>query len=199
MKDFDLKDIETKTDEELLVLSLLQPDAYEHLVSRYEEAFTYKVLSIVKNKEEAEDIVQDTFVKIYVHGRKFKPQEGATFKSWAYRVLLNTCFSRLKKLKREKEFVAAVEPEILQSFGEDSKEESKLNFDHFLFIVSKLTKSASKLLKKVMLEGKSHEQIASEEGISIEAARTRLHRARSEFKKVDRDYRLKTINKIKNA
>ena len=181
-------EIEKKDDHEVLARSLTQPKVFEILVSRYEQAFLNKVTAIVRNKEEAQDIVQDTFVKIYIHGAKFKLQEGASFKSWAYRILLNTCFSYCKKWKREREFVAAVEPEVLQSFGALDDTEQKLNLDHFLFVASKLPNATAKLLKKVALEGKGHEDIALEEGTTVGATRTRLHRAREEFKKVDADY-----------
>ena len=186
------QEIENKADHEVLALSLAQPSVFEILVSRYEQAFLNKVTAIVKNREEAQDIVQDTFVKIYIHGAKFKLQEGASFKSWAYRILLNTCFSYCKKRKREREFVSAVEPEILQSFGALDDNERKLNLDHFLFVASKLPSATAKLLKKVMLEGKGHEDIALEDGMTVGATRTRLHRAREEFKKVDEVYATQT-------
>ncbi len=189
---FQVKEIENKADHEVLALSLAQPSVFEILVSRYEQAFLNKVTAIVKNREEAQDIVQDTFVKIYIHGAKFKLQEGASFKSWAYRILLNTCFSYCKKRKREREFVSAVEPEVLQSFGALDDNERKLNLDHFLFVASKLPSVTAKLLKKVMLEGKGHEDIALEDGMTVGATRTRLHRAREEFKKVDEVYATQT-------
>lgn len=185
-------EIEDKADHEVLALSLTRPSVFEILVSRYEHVFLNKVTGIVKNREEAQDIVQDTFVKIYIHGAKFKLMDGASFKSWAYRILLNTCFSYCKKRKREREFVAAVEPEILQSFGVMDDNEQKLNLDHFLFVASKLPNVTAKLLKKVMLEGKGHEDIALEEGMTVGATRTRLHRAREEFKRVDSIYATQT-------
>ena len=88
-----------------------------------------------------------------------------------------------KEENREKEFVSAVDPEVLQSFGDVEDIEHKRNIEHFSFIISKLPVLVSSLLKKVMLEGKSHEDIAIEEGVTVGAVRTRLHRAREEFKK----------------
>lgn len=199
METQDLINREQMNDIDVISLSFSQPNLFEIIVSRYQQPFLHKIQSIVKNREEAEDIVQDTFVKIFIHGNTFKPQDGATFKSWAYRVLLNTCFSYLKKKNREKEFVSAVDPEVLQSFGDVEDIEHKRNIEHFLFIISKLPVLVSSLLKKVMLEGKSHEDIAIEEGVTVGAVRTRLHRAREEFKKVDKSYNQLTISKIKDA
>ncbi len=195
----DLINPEHLNDADVLRLSLSRPNTFEVIVARYEQPFLHKVLAIVKNREEAEDIVQDTFVKIFIHGNKFHPQDGATFKSWAYRVLLNTCFSYLKKKNRQREFVSAVDPDVLQSFGETEDVERTRNIEHFLFVVSKLPVLVSSLLKKVMLEGKSHEDIALEEGVTVGAVRTRLHRAREEFKKVDKNFNRLTVSKIKDA
>lgn len=195
----DLINREKLNDVDVLSLSFSQPNLFEIIVSRYQQPFLHKILSIVKNREEAEDIVQDTFVKIFIHGSKFKPQDGATFKSWAYRVLLNTCFSYLKKKNREKEFVSAVDPEVLQSFGDMEDIDRTRNIEHFLFVISKLPVLVSSLLKKVMLEGKSHEDIALEEGVTVGAVRTRLHRAREEFKKVDKNYNQLALSKTKDA
>lgn len=192
-------DFEDRDDHEVLALSLIQPNVFEILVSRYERAFLNKILTITRDKEDAQDIVQDTFVKIYAHGGRFKLQENASFKSWAYRILLNTCFSHCKKKKRERDFVALVETEVLQSFGETADEERRLNLDHFLFIASKLPYSTARLLKKVMFEGKGHEDIASEEGMTVGAARTRLHRAREEFKKIDGGYASRYATRISNS
>mgnify|MGYP001564504531 CR=1 FL=1 len=100
------------TDEELLAKSFDDPRKFEALIDRYEEAFIRKAFYILGNKEAAEDAVQDAFVKIYKNARRFKPQPGAGFKSWGYRILVNTCFTAYKKHKREGVFLADLDPEF---------------------------------------------------------------------------------------
>ena len=80
-------------DEEILAASLEKPAFFKILVDRYQEAFLRKALSILRRQEDAEDIVQETFVKIYFNGKKFKKMEGIEFKSWAYKILINTSFN----------------------------------------------------------------------------------------------------------
>lgn len=195
-----LKDAENKPDHEVLALSTRDPRFFEVIVNRYEQVFINKISAILKNKEEAQDVVQDTFVKIYMNAHRFELQEGASFKSWGYKILLNTCFTFCKKNKRQKDFVSNVDQDILNSVsasvvsahgggaGSGDEYEKKLDTDHFLFVVSKLPETFGKLLKRVALEGKTHEDISKEEGISVGAVRTRLHRARREFKKVKENY-----------
>src|SRR3990167_10895770 len=64
-------------DEEILALSIRQPSLFALLVRKYEEPFMRKALSIVRQREAAEDVVQEAFAKIYLNAHKFKKQDGA--------------------------------------------------------------------------------------------------------------------------
>ena len=88
-------------DEEILAASLEKPALFRILVARYQEAFIRKALGILRQREEAEDIVQETFVKIYFNGKKFKKMEDVEFKSWAYKILVNTAISRYRKISKK--------------------------------------------------------------------------------------------------
>ena len=179
-----LQNAKEMADHEVLTLSIKNPQVFEVLVDRYEEPFLNKTNAILKNKEQAQDVVQDTFVKIYLNAGRFELQEGASFKSWGYKILLNTCFTYCKKKNRERDFVSNVDQDILNTFGAAGEEEKKLDLDQFLSVVSKLPETFARMLKLVAIEGKTHEDVAEAEGISVGAARTRLHRARKEFRKV---------------
>ena len=90
------------SDEEILNISISKPDIFSVLITRYEEAFLRKARSILHGKEDAEDIVQETFTKIYLNAPKFKKQEGASFKSWGYKILINTSFTYYQRLKKKR-------------------------------------------------------------------------------------------------
>ena len=70
-------------DEMVLKLSLKEPVYFSALVDRYEASFLKTAFGIVRSRHEAEDIVQETFTKIYLNGSRFKKQPDARFKSWA--------------------------------------------------------------------------------------------------------------------
>src|SRR3989344_9344870 len=82
------------SDEEVLRASQKNPDAFAILVSRYEEAFLRKARSILYAREDAEEVVQDAFTRIYVYADRYVPQEGASFSSWAYAILTRLAFTR---------------------------------------------------------------------------------------------------------
>lgn len=188
-------DLKDKDDSEVLELSIATPEIFSVIVERYEKLFLDKATKILRSKEEAHDVVQDTFVKIYIHADKFTPQEGATFKSWAYKILLNTCFSFCKKKKREREFMSKLDDETMALFGApDGAFEKQVILDRFLTVVSKIPVALARVLRMAVVQGKSNEDIANEEGITVGAVRTRLHRARKEFETARNKFELKTNN-----
>lgn len=169
------------TDEQVLAQSVTNPNAFEILVSRYQEAFLRKLRGMRLSDESAEDIVQDAFVKIYLNAGKFKKVPGASFKSWGYRILINTALTALGKDKREKLATVDLDPEVVEQMGSDDSEfERQWDKDYFLSIVSKIPLTLGRTLT-LAFEGKTAEDIATLERTTIEAVRTRLSRARTEF------------------
>ncbi len=191
-----LEEAREKGDEEILALSPDSPELFEVLVDRYEDAFIRKALSIVRKREDAEDIVQEAFVKIYLNARRFKVQEGASFKSWGYKILINTTLTKAKRLTRDRGRTAIDDdPEFMEHLPDASfpvNESRRLDLDEFMSVVSRIPVVFARLLKQSVIEGKSSEQIAAEEGISVGAVRTRLHRAKKEFQKVNAEFHEKT-------
>jgi len=175
-------------DEEVLTISVSNPDAFEIIVERYQEAFLRKARSIIGRRREVEDAVQDAFVKIYINSGRFKVQEGATFNSWAYKILINTCLTYLQKLKRDGSRRVEIDDEVFAQVIPDFREADRIEYamdkDEFLSIVSRIPNTLARVLKKVFLEGKTPQDIAAEDDVSPSAIRTRIHRAKKEFKKV---------------
>ncbi|MBI2475670.1 MAG: RNA polymerase sigma factor [Candidatus Taylorbacteria bacterium] len=181
--------VTARSDEEILAVSVKNPDIFSVLVDRYQEAFLRKANYIIKNDPEtARDVVQDTFVKIYLNAARFQVQEGATFKSWGYKILINTCFTKYKKLKGEQVFLSDLDPEIQElvpSKYDLNSFEQKLDTDYVLSLISKLPVILGRVLRLYSVEGKAQKEIAKMEGISLGAVRARIHRAKKEIKKMN--------------
>lgn len=175
-----------RSDEEILALSVTQPDVFGVLVERYQDAFLRKAGQIILNDPEtARDIVQDVFVKIYLNAAKFQVQEGASFKSWGYKILINTCFTKYKKIKGERVYLQDLDPEIQElvpSKADSVHFEQKLDTDYVLSLISKLPVMLGRVLRLYSVEGKAQKDIAKMEGISLGAVRARIHRAKKELK-----------------
>jgi RNA polymerase sigma-70 factor, ECF subfamily len=84
------------TDEELVRRSKEDDErAFGELISRYESKVYSLALRMVRNPEDAEDVLQDTFLRAY---RGIKSFQGAsTFSTWIYRITANSALMRLRK------------------------------------------------------------------------------------------------------
>lgn len=175
------------SDEELLKRSFNHPHLFERLLERYEEAFLRKAYYILGTKEAAQDAVQDAFVKIYKNAKRFEPQPGAGFKSWAYRILVNTCFTAYKKAKGEGAFLADLDPEIqelVSDKGAKDRREQELDRDEVESLLRELSDGLAEPMRLHFIEGKPHADVAKIMGISEGAVRARVHRAKQELKEL---------------
>lgn len=77
--------------------------AFSVLVNQYKDLVFTLSYKMLKNKEEAEEVSQDTFVKVYNSLNKFKGD--SKFSTWIYKITYNTCLDRLKKCKKESNVV----------------------------------------------------------------------------------------------
>src|SRR3990167_5895431 len=94
------EDLNKIPDDEILRKSIDNPSFFGILVDRYQPAFVGKARNIVRSQEEAEDIAQEAFTKIYLNAGKFEKLPGIEFKSWAWRILVNTALTHYRKIKK---------------------------------------------------------------------------------------------------
>jgi|SRR3989338_440150 len=177
-------------DEDILRASQNEPAIFEILVERYQEPLLRAALRVVRRREEAEDIVQEAFVKMYRYAGKFEKLDGIEFKSWAYKIAINTAITHYRKLKRGSE-VLAEDPAIFQEAGDDLVE-SRFSFaaDAKAAVARALEQMPEHLrsvLHRYYLEDKSYRTIAEEEKISIPTLKMRLFRAKKMFKKINKE------------
>ncbi|MFD1063407.1 RNA polymerase sigma factor [Winogradskyella litorisediminis] len=95
----------TTNDHQLIKLILNgNQNAYAQLVNRYKDLVFTLALRMLKNREEAEEVSQDAFVKVYKSLDKFKGD--SKFSTWIYKVTFNTCLDNLKKNKKHRNNVS---------------------------------------------------------------------------------------------
>lgn len=183
-----INDIHDWDDEQVLLASRAQPWLFTVIVERYQEPFLRKAKGIVRNPLDAEEIVQDAFTKIYIYADKYEPQAGAKFSSWAYRILMNTAFTRYQKLVKEGQRFTTIDPEFEQFIGE-MKEHSGFEEkrDGIERILARLPEHLSYVLRLHYLEHWSQEDIAAETAENVGTIKARIHRAKEAFRKESRD------------
>lgn len=99
------KILDQESDEDLIA-RITQGDraAYAMVVMRHSNRFLALADRLLKNRSQAEDVIQEVFFKLWQNADKFNPEAGK-FTTWFYRVVSNKCFDE----KRKKKLVALPE------------------------------------------------------------------------------------------
>ena len=179
-----LEALKDAPDEEVLRASRALPDAFAILLERYEAAFLRRAQHILRSPEEAEEVVQDTFTRIYLYADRYHAQEGAQFSSWAYTILTRLCYTRYQKLKREQGRTLDLDPEAFERLPDSHAFLDELSIKHeILNALSRVPESCARVLRLQFLEGKTQEEIAELEGSTVPAIKTRVFRAKKALRK----------------
>lgn len=165
--------------------------AYDELIRRYQRKIYQLVYNMTSNREDAEDLTQDVFVKAYQALRHFKGD--SSFYTWVYRIAVNRTINYLKKRKRGAalsldDMDQAVERD--PDYVELRARESPVRDASLSELQKKLNEALQTLSEKhrtvvVMhdIQGVPHEEIARVLGCSEGTVRSRLFYARQELQK----------------
>ena len=164
-------------------------DAFAELIERHRNTCLRLALSIVRNEEDAEDEVQNASWKAFDHLSQF--QREAKFSTWLSRIVVNQCLMRLRKDRRARflyldEGLANEEVETLELPSRDATPEAGLAQGELKQVLKLEIARIPPLLRDVFLlrdvEELPMSDVASQLGISIAAAKSRLLRARLELR-----------------
>jgi RNA polymerase sigma-70 factor (ECF subfamily) len=138
----------------------------------------------LRTPEDAEEVVQDAFVKIYLYADSYQAQSGATFASWAYTILNRVAYTKYQKMKSARSERIELDPEHFEALADAKAEffEDLSVRSEVVAALAKLPETAAKILRLQFIEGKTQEEIAASEELSIPAVKTRIHRAKRLFK-----------------
>ena len=178
-------------DDRALVASASQGDlgAYDQLVRRYQARIYGLVYNMTSSKEDAEDLVQDVFVKAFSSLKGFRGT--SSFYTWIYRIAINRTINFLKKRKKRQALSLNDVDEGVErdpAYVELSARESPARDTSLLDLQEKLNKALLTLSEKhrtvVVLhdiQGLPHEEIARMTGCSEGTVRSRLFYARQQL------------------
>ena len=172
---------ELETNEEFLVQECISRSRLAQKVV-YEQNYSHLLSCCIRyceNQEEAEDILHDSFIKIFKVIRKFNG--SSTLKTWLTRLVINEVLMYLRKKKRlpkqtelksDHTEVAEISEEELQHFS--GKEVLKL--------IQKLPAGYKEILCLYSIDGYNHEEIGTALNIAPATSRSQLSRARKQLK-----------------
>lgn len=184
--------------EALLIADLCEGDetALAPLVEKYKRMVYRLAMQITKNHTDADDVMQETFIKVYRSIRTFR--KDAAFETWLYRIAVNEALNFVKRRERRRESAleAAAEGEYevatrhrAQIASDPHVHAEKAELRHH---VTKAVNSLSLKHRTVVIlhefEGLTHAEIASILNCSEGTVRSRLHYARKKLRTLLKPY-----------
>ena len=171
--------------EELNINEIKRQQDFQTEAMPHQSALYNYALKIVRNSDDAQDLVQETYYKAYKNYHQFN--EGTNSKAWMFMILKNTFINNYRKLKKEP---AKLDYDEIESFYESIKSDQvnynnlDLDFYNNLFddelstALAKLPEKMKEVFLLCDLEGYTYEEIAEIVNIPVGTVRSRLHRAR---------------------
>jgi RNA polymerase sigma-70 factor, ECF subfamily len=151
-------------------------DAFETLISNYENKIYNLCFYTLKNKEDALDASQEVCLKIYKSISKFKGD--SKFSTWVYRITHNTCMDFIKKRKDEVSFDEVTNLEIHKEVRIDEIIESKELKMEIKKCILKISNDFRTMIILRDVNGLSYQEISEILNIEVGTVKSRLNRAR---------------------
>ena len=179
-------------DEAVLVSQAREGDitAFSELVRRYEGKIFRLAQHITQNREDAEDVLQETFMKAYEHLDQFKGD--SKFYTWIVRIAVNQALMKLRRRKTDKsvsldEQIDTGEDTIVREIAAwDEDPEQRFSRDELGEILDTAVQSLDPPYRSVFvlrdIEEMSTEETAEALGLSVPAVKSRLLRARLQLR-----------------
>jgi len=169
--------------------------AFEELVNRYERKVYNIAYRITKNREEAEEVLQETFLSVYKSLKRFKGKSA--FSTWLYRIAVNAALMRMRK--KRVETVSLDEPlisdngdHLRREIPDWSTPEDEIEKKRLMQVISEAIDSLPDGYKTVVLlrdgEGLSNSEVAHILKTSVPSVKAKLHRARMHLRSRLSDY-----------
>lgn len=190
--------------EKLLVSKSKKGDilAFEKLISSYEKKAYNIAYRMMNNEEDAKDVTQEAFIKIYKSIKNFR--EESSFSTWLYRIVTNVCLDELRKKKRNETTPLELNIEndkgtthIEIGMDEETPEDLYERLEERQMILNTINSLKDDYKTVIILrdiQGFSYEEIASILSCSLGTVKSRINRARNALKDKLR-YRLELYDK----
>jgi RNA polymerase sigma-70 factor (ECF subfamily) len=184
--------------EALLIADLCEGDetALAPLVEKYKRMVYRLAMQITKNHADADDVMQETFIKVYRSIRTFR--KDAAFETWLYRIVVNEALNFVKRRERQRESTLETASEAeyeattryraqIANDPHAHAEKSELRH-HVTEAVNSLSLKHRTVVILHEFEGLTHAEIASILNCSEGTVRSRLHYARKKLRTLLQPY-----------
>ena len=174
------------------------PKAFPSIVGRYQVRLLNFIYRMIGDRERAEDLVQEAFIRVHRHLHRFDP--ARKFSTWIYTIASNLAKNELRSRRRNplvffqsiKRLWQDEESKPLQYEDVSSRPDEVYQRQHLQELVDETVVQLTPHHREVFilreLEGKSYEEIAEIVGCNIGTVKSRLNRARHSFAELIRPF-----------
>ena len=164
-------------DDKALIENFLRGDvkSYNEIVHRHQGWVRGMTMNIVKNPQDAEDISQDVFVKVYFALNRFRFE--SEFKTWLYRIVINKINNHFRKQKLRSVFSAELKEELAEEPTSSTSNENKL-FE----MTHKLPRFQRNIVLLRVYQDMSFKMIGQVLNITENSAKVSFHKAKVNLK-----------------
>ena len=172
-------------EQDLIRLSLAgNSSAFGQLVSRYQDRLYTAMISVVGSAEEAEDVVQESFIQAYIKLDTFQMQ--SRFFTWLYRIAFNNALSRRRRNRGQVSLDHTRETTGNEPIDDGDAPDSDMVRNENVRLVQETMQQLSDDHRVILvlreMQEMAYEEIAEVLQISIGTVRSRLNRARSQLR-----------------
>ncbi|VXC50318.1 RNA polymerase sigma factor [Sphingobacterium multivorum] len=155
---------------------------FEIIYKEYAPAIRKLCLSYTGDRDNAEDLIQETFITVWKKPDSFR--NDAKLSTWIYRIAINNCLTSMRK---KHQHLKKMTDTSCIDIPEDSSNEKIQQIDLLYKCISKL-KEADRVLITLVLDEKPYEQIAEITGITENNLRVKIHRIKKELTEIFHKY-----------
>ncbi|MGB3466107.1 MAG: sigma-70 family RNA polymerase sigma factor [Cyclobacteriaceae bacterium] len=148
--------------------------AQKALYDRYSSLLLAICIRYLKDRNDAEDVMIQGFMKVYSNLHKFRGE--GSFEGWIKRIIVNDCLSYIRK---NRSMYVETEIEKAENNPDCSFLDKNLEVDDLMAMIGKLPSGYRTVFNLYAIEGYSHAEIAEQLEISVNTSKSQLSRARS--------------------
>ena len=154
--------------------------AYAHIINKYKNQLYATILRMCNNPQDAQDLVQDAFIKVYNQLSKYNGK--GSFSSWMYRVALNHCMDEFRKKRykmkqveiNEEHVVNLNHPEVIFLKKEKSRQLERL--------IATLPEDERLIILLRYVNELSYNEISELAEVPLSKVRNKIHRAKKKMR-----------------
>lgn len=158
-----------------------KPAAQRLMYARFSGQLFATAIRHTNSREDAEDVLQDSFVKIFKHIKSYR--EDFSFEGWMRRIVVNTAITHYRKNQKHTRH-QDIDDVPATPRDMENKVDPEFTADELEFAIAQLPLGYRTVFCMYVIEGFKHHEIAEQLGVDVNTSKSQLSRARKYLQRV---------------